>query len=81
MIIKEKLDTSSSLDKYESLLSAGHILFVDTATYFDHFQDDIHMLKKTIDELKRLVLRKGGNIARIGDSILVLTPNNQFHLF
>ena len=68
------------LAQVQSELNHG-ILFLNTAPFFAKYQHDVLTLKNTIDELKKMVLRKGGSVGRIGENILVLSPRKDVKLF
>jgi SepF-like predicted cell division protein (DUF552 family) len=72
--------TSSDLPRIEKDLKAGKILFLKTSGFFTQFEDNVLMLKSTIEELKKIVATKRGTIGRIGSDILVLTPHNHVKL-
>ena len=61
-------------------LSQGQILFIQTGKYFAQYQDDVVKLKDTMDQLRNICVRRGGSIGRVGENILVITPNKHFKL-
>ncbi len=79
-ISQYSLTSSEDLPKIEKDLKAGKILFLQTSRFFTEFEDNVLMLKSTIEELKKIVSSKRGTIGRIGADILVLTPHNHVKL-
>lgn len=79
-ISQYSLTCSEDLAKIEKDLKAGKILFLQTSGFFKQFEDNVLMLKSTIEELKKIVSTKRGTIGRIGADILVLTPHNRIKL-
>lgn len=79
-ISRHALEDQKDLSKIKSALEKGKILFLDTKPIFNKYQNNVMILKQTIDELRQIVLRKGGNIGRIGETILVLSPQKKVKL-
>jgi SepF-like predicted cell division protein (DUF552 family) len=69
------------LAQVQSELNHGKLLFLNTTPFFAHYQNDVLALKNIIDELKKMVLRKGGSIGRVGENILILSPRKDVKLF
>ena len=79
-ISQYSLTSSEDLPRIEKDLKAGKILFLQTSGFFTQFEDNVLMLKSTIEELKKIVSTKRGTIGRIGADVLVLTPHNHVKL-
>ena len=80
-ILRRSLKEEADLSKIEASLRTGHIIFIETSKFFDLHQDDVVMLKRTMDQLKKISLRRGGSMGRIGKNLLILTPNSETKLF
>ncbi|MHA1522335.1 MAG: hypothetical protein ACTSVZ_02540 [Promethearchaeota archaeon] len=80
-IKKIELQDEHDFKKISKNLNQNRILFVQTKLYFESHRDDIITLRKTMNQLKQICLRNGGSMGRIGEDILVLTPNPQIRLF
>ena len=74
LISQQQLRDESDLHRLKLALENDKILFVDTKPLFKKYKNDVHILKKSIDELRKVVIRRGGSIGRVGKSILVLSP-------
>ena len=81
LISRQDLKDHHDLTYLQSELNHGNILFLNTSHFFAQFHHDVLTLKNTIDELKKMVLRKGGSVGRIGEHILVLSPRKDVKLF
>ncbi len=73
-ISKQQIRDQSDLPQIISTLEKGKIVFLDTQPLFAKHSDDVAILKKTIDNLRHVVIRRGGSLGRVGKSILVLSP-------
>src|SRR5271157_1601622 len=69
------------LVRIEDDIRAGYVVFLETADFFDKYDQDIVQLKQSLDRLNALCRMQGGQIARVGEDILVLTPNSEITLF
>ena len=56
-------------------------MFLETAAFFEKYDQDIVQLKQAIDKLNNQCAKQGGQIARIGSDILVLTPNANIAIY
>lgn len=74
-IRKTSIEDALDLTVIEGDLRAGKILFLETKRFFAKYEEDILLLKKSIDSLQNLCLQAGGGVARIGEDILVLNPH------
>lgn len=76
----QKLCDLTDLIRIEQDLLSGYLIFLQMKDFFNKFDQDIVTLKETLDKMRDLTLRNGGNIARIGDEFLVLSPNASYQL-
>jgi SepF-like predicted cell division protein (DUF552 family) len=70
-----QLNDQTDLPQIESNLRLGKILFIETNRFFAKYKDDIPTLRQTIERLHAVSNQVGGSIGRVGDDVLVLTPN------
>ncbi len=75
------LTEKSDIGHIQSNLAKGRILFVDTEKFFETYESNVVVLKKTLDKLKNACIRMGGSVGRIGKDLLVLTPGDQVKLY
>lgn len=75
-----ELPLKQNLSEIEHFLSQGQVLFIQTGKYFAHYQDDVLKLKDTMDQLKKICIRRGGSMGRVGENILIITPHKNFKL-
>ena len=75
------LTAKSDLGQIQSNLADGRVLFIDTQKFFEAYEGNVVVLKKTMDKLKKACIRMGGSIGRVGSDILVLTPGDRVKLF
>ncbi|WP_457557664.1 hypothetical protein [Candidatus Harpocratesius sp.] len=80
-IRKLDLQDQRDLKQISDNLAKNRILFVQTKKFFEHHQNDLITLKNTMNQLKQICLHHGGSIGRVGDDILVLTPNPNIKLY
>lgn len=80
-IKKMELRDNHDIKKISQNLSLNRILFVQTKLYFEQHRDDIIVLRDTMNQLKKICTQNGGSMGRIGEDILVLTPNENVKLF
>ncbi|MHA1775310.1 MAG: hypothetical protein DRO88_05095 [Promethearchaeia archaeon] len=80
-IRKLELQDQRDLKHISENLAKNRILFVQTRLFFEQHQHDLITLKNTMNKLKQICMRHGGSVGRIGDDILVLTPNDQIKLY
>ncbi|MCF2141546.1 MAG: cell division protein SepF [Candidatus Lokiarchaeota archaeon] len=80
-IRKLDLQDQRDLRQISENLAKNRILFVQTKKFFEQHQNDLITLKNTMNQLKQICLRNGGSIGRVGDDILVLTPNPNIKLY
>lgn len=76
-----ELNIKGDLSEITSQLLHNKILFVQTQKFFEYHQDNVVLLKNTMDQLKKICIKQGGSIGRIGDDILVISPNPNVKLF
>jgi len=76
-----RLEDISDVVRIEQELKAGHIMIVQTDGFFERFEQDLTTLKASIDRLKDVCIRQGGNIARIGSDLLVLSPSSNVDFY
>jgi SepF-like predicted cell division protein (DUF552 family) len=70
-----RLAEINDLVRIEEDLHAGYVVFLNTNDFFEKFDQDLVQLKQTIDRLNNICIKQGGQIARVGADILVLTPS------
>lgn len=80
VIAKVQLHDQKDVPQIKLDLENGKILFIDTKPLFQKYSHDLLVLKKTIDELRQVVIRRGGSIGRVGESILVLSPSDSIKI-
>ncbi len=71
----------SQLSDFELIkqdLEYGHIIVVDMDEILCNQQIDIIDLKRSVERLRGFCIEKGGNMGRIGENYLVITPNANF---
>jgi SepF-like predicted cell division protein (DUF552 family) len=79
-IKKTFIENVEDLARIEADIQAGRILFVETNRFFAKFDENILVLKQTFEKLHRICAACGGSMGRIGDDILVLSPNSHIIL-
>ncbi|MHA1675112.1 MAG: hypothetical protein ACTSYI_15960 [Promethearchaeota archaeon] len=80
-IKKIELRDEKDFKRINQNLAQNRILFIQTKLYFENHQEDLVTLRNTMNQLKQICLRNGGSMGRVGEDILVLTPNPQIRLF
>jgi len=80
-ISQRQLTDQKDISQIENDLKNGQILFLKTGKYFEQYQDEVIKLKTTMDFLKKICMKIGGSIGRIGPDLLVLTPNEKIKLY
>jgi len=71
----------SQLSDFELIkqdLECGHIIVVDMDEILCNQQIDIIDLKRSVERLRGFCIEKGGNMGRIGENYLIITPNANF---
>ncbi len=81
LIKTTNLTDIADLVRVEEDLKSGAIVFLETAAFFEKYDQDIVQLKQAIDKLNNQCAKQGGQIARIGSDILVLTPNANIAIY
>ena len=76
-----ELHDKADLQKIKFALDNGKLLFVDTKPIFGKYKQDVMVLKQTLENLRQVVIRRGGSMGRIGDSILVLSPTKNIKIY
>ncbi len=66
------LESEEDIKRVEEELSAGNIVIVNVSPLLE--AGEVDRLRSVINELKEFVERIGGDIARLGDRRIVLTP-------
>ena len=80
-IAQNEIADLRDLPRVEAELQKGHIVLLKTESFFDLYQDDVVTLKKMVDQLRSIANRSGGNLARIDEDLLVITPNEAIKLY
>ena len=76
-----KLQDKNDIQQIQVALEKGKVLFIDTKPLFGRYQQEVMVLKQTIEDLRQVVLRRGGSMGRIGESILVLSPSKNIKIY
>ena len=76
-----RLNDIEDILRAEEDLRAGYVVFLNTAEFFDKYDQDVAQLKTSIDRLNDACSKQGGQMARIGSDILVLTPSADIAFF
>ena len=66
-----ELHSPTDVEKVGEELRAGNIVILDIASFMNR---DVEELKRAIDQLKGVCRGTGGDVGRLGDSMIVATP-------
>jgi SepF-like predicted cell division protein (DUF552 family) len=80
-ISQRDLSEEKELSQIETDLKGGKILLLNTEPFFELHQDNLVSLKNAMDQLKIMCSRVKGSIGRIGDNLLIITPNERIKLY
>lgn len=76
LIKKYNFNSLSQIKDIKNHLIKRKIMILDAEDLFGRKDINIEDLKKGIEELKEFLRKNGGEMGRIGDKYLILTPNS-----
>lgn len=71
----------SDVDFIKLELRRGNIVFLDVNDFIRRESNEVLDLKRAIDQIRGFCNEIGGDIGRVGDSLLIITPNNRIKIF
>ncbi len=80
-LIKRNLADKRDLDKIETELRAGKVLFLKTQEFFEQYENDVLTLKNSFNRLKQCCREVGGSMGRLDEEILVISPFEKIRFF
>jgi len=70
-----------NLNDFEAVrqdLEYGHVIVIDMDEILSNQHVDVIELKRAVERLRGFCIERGGNIGRIGENYLIITPNDNF---
>ncbi len=76
-----KFHSISEVDSIKRELAKGNVVFLDFSEFLEDDSNDTVDLKRGIEQLRGYCQETGGDIGRIGEELLILTPNKKIKIF
>lgn len=76
-----KFQSISEVDSIKRELAKGNVVFLDFSEFLEEDSNDMVDLKRAIEQLRGYCQETGGDIGRIGEELLILTPNKKIKIF
>lgn len=80
VIRRNQFDSIDDVPRIKRELHAGHIVFLDAHDALCGENADYLELKRAIEQLRAFCNLTGGTIGRVGQDLLVITPNPKVRL-
>ena len=68
----------TDFDLVKQDLERGHIIVINMEEILSNREIDILDVKRAVERIRGFCIEKGGNIGRIGENFLIITPNGNF---
>ena len=81
MLLLSKFQSIAEVDFIKSELAQGNVVFLDFSDFLDQDTNEMVDLKRAIDQIRGYCNEVGGDIGRIGEQLLIITPNRRIKIF
>ena len=80
-LLLSKFQSISEVDMIKRELAKGNVVFLDFSEFLEEDTNEMVDLKRAIEQLRGYCQEIGGDIGRIGEQLLILTPNRRIKIF